>query len=221
MDHGFVPLVRVPLTSVSRLFPDIEPSILSAVLNHTLRARDLYLLDPRVRDVEPTYIFNGFTSCFEPSTSKFREYATLGSVIIPLHNYFAILLAHNPEAHALPTYIFSYLTQLQMLAADYAWEAVLGYHTLFFNRHIREMEASGDYSAWSGPDISLLGTYVYPDRSSSSPGIHSTCRLSTATHPPPSAFDASRRRRPRAQHRRPCMSAAQQLELLYRRVDPT
>ncbi|KAJ7813234.1 hypothetical protein B0H14DRAFT_3750982, partial [Mycena olivaceomarginata] len=162
------------LTSVSRLFPDIEPSILSAVLNHTLRARDLYLLDPRVRDVEPTYIFNGFKSCFEPSTSKFREYATtLDSVIIPLHNYFAILLAHNPEAHALPAYIFSYLIQLRMLAADYAWEAVLDYHTLFFNRRIREMETSGDYSAWFGLDISLLGTYVYPDRSSSSPGIHS------------------------------------------------
>ncbi|KAJ7908927.1 hypothetical protein B0H13DRAFT_1466038, partial [Mycena leptocephala] len=123
---------------------------------HTLRARDLYLLDPRVRDVEPTYVFNGFTSSFEPSPAEFREYSTLDSVIIPLHNYFAIVLAHNPEERELPVHFFSYLTHLQILAAEYDWDAVRCYHTLFFNRRAREMEADGDYAAWFTPDLSLL-----------------------------------------------------------------
>ncbi|KAJ7452176.1 hypothetical protein B0H11DRAFT_1927593 [Mycena galericulata] len=140
---------------------------LAAVLNHTLRARDLYLLDARIREVEPVYVFNGLTSTFEPSTSTFREYPTLDSVIFPLHNYFAILLAHHPNAHGLPVHLLSYLTLLHSLAADYDWDAVLGYHTLFFNRRVREMEADGDYSAWSGPDVSLLCTHVYPHRKSS------------------------------------------------------
>jgi hypothetical protein len=113
-----------PSPSLSRLFPDIDSSTIAAVLNHTLRARDLYLLDPRVRDVEPSYVFNGFTSSFEMSSAKFREYTTLDSVIIPLHNYFAILLAHNPNAQELPAYLFSYLTQLQILASEYDWDAV-------------------------------------------------------------------------------------------------
>ncbi|KAJ7126530.1 hypothetical protein C8R43DRAFT_817615, partial [Mycena crocata] len=142
--------------SLSRLFPDIGPTTIAAVLNHTLRARDLYLLDPRVCDAEPTYIFNGFTSTFEPSTSKFREYSTPDSVIIPLHNYFAILLAHHPCAYGLSAYLFSYLTHIQTLAADYDWNAVLRYHMLFFNRRIREMEADGTFCAWSTPDLSLL-----------------------------------------------------------------
>jgi hypothetical protein len=49
MGRGLVPLV--PLTSASHLFPEIQRSILSAVLNHTLHAHDIYLLDPHVRDV--------------------------------------------------------------------------------------------------------------------------------------------------------------------------
>ncbi|KAJ7761687.1 hypothetical protein B0H16DRAFT_1205780, partial [Mycena metata] len=146
------------------LFPDIDPSTIIAVLSHSLRARDLYLLDPRVQETKPTYTFNGFTSTFEPSTAKFREYSTLDSIIIPLHNYFAILMAHHPEAHGLPVFLMSYLTQLQLLAADYDWHAVLQYHTLFFNRRIREMEANGSFSAWSAPDVGLLCTDIYPHR---------------------------------------------------------
>ncbi|KAF8142191.1 hypothetical protein K438DRAFT_1465700, partial [Mycena galopus ATCC 62051] len=113
---------------LSLLFPDIEPSTIIAVLNHSLRARDLYLLDPRAPKAEPTYTFNSFTSTFEPSTAEFRKYPTLDSVMIPLHNYFAILLAQNPDAHGLPVFLLSYLTQLQTLALDHDWHAVLQYH---------------------------------------------------------------------------------------------
>jgi hypothetical protein len=102
-----------------RLFPDIETTTSRAVLTHMLRARDLYLLNPRVRDVEPTYVFNGFTSTFEESTSKFRQCSTFDTVMLPLHNYFAVLLAHHPGAHELPVFLLSYLTQLQMLTTDY------------------------------------------------------------------------------------------------------
>ncbi|KAJ7759348.1 hypothetical protein DFH07DRAFT_685250, partial [Mycena maculata] len=142
--------------SLRRLFPDIEPATITAVINHTLRARDLYLLDSRVRNVEPTYIFNGFTSSFEESTLVFREYLTVDTIIFPLHTYFAIVLAHNPDAHGLAAYFFAHLTHLQTLAAEFKWDAVRQYHTLFFNRRSREMEANGDYSAWSRPDIQLL-----------------------------------------------------------------
>ncbi|KAJ7124247.1 hypothetical protein C8R44DRAFT_875303 [Mycena epipterygia] len=50
------------------------------------------------------------------------------------------------------------------LVDDYTSDAVLQYHTLFFNRRSREMEASGNCSGWSGPDIDLLCTSVYPYR---------------------------------------------------------
>jgi hypothetical protein len=114
-----------------RLFPDIEPTTLRAVLSHTLRARDLYLLDPRVQDTEPTYVFNGFTSAFKESTSKFRQYSTFDTVMLPLHNYFAVLLAHHPDAHELPVFLLSYLTQLQMLTTDYAWNTSPIPHPVF------------------------------------------------------------------------------------------
>jgi hypothetical protein len=88
--------------------------------------------------------------------------------MLPLHNYFAVLLAHHPDAHDLPVFLLSYPTQLQMLTTDSTWNVtVLQYHTLFFNRLSREMEASGDYSAWRDPDIDLLCTHVYLYRRSS------------------------------------------------------
>ncbi|KAJ6573095.1 hypothetical protein DFH09DRAFT_1079252 [Mycena vulgaris] len=225
MGHALlVPLAPSP--SISHLFPDIESTAISAVLSHTLRARDLYRLDPRVRDVEPTYVFNGHTSTFEPSTAKFRQYSSLDSVIFPLHNYFAILLAHNPNAHGLPVYLLSYLTQLQTLAADYAWDAVLEYHTLFFNRRSREMEASGDYSAWSGPDIALLCTSVYPYRASSSTTVCCLSRPSAygCGYPHTPSFDANTRDRPRTRRRRPHrlrVLAVPTSESSFRHLDPT
>ncbi|KAJ7107272.1 hypothetical protein C8R43DRAFT_905807 [Mycena crocata] len=219
MDPIFVPLVSS--FSSSRLFPDIEPGTINAVLNHTLRAWDLYLLDPRVQDVEPTYVFNGFTSSFEKSTSQSEEYSTLDSVIFPLHNYFAILLVHNPKAQRLPVYLLSYLTHLQSLAADYEWDAVLEYHTLFFNRRSREMEESGDYSAWSGPDIALLCTSVYPHRISTRRTPGRVSRLSpngqSAHQAAPTSTTTSRRQRPRTRRRRPRRLAEPSL----RCVDPT
>ncbi|KAJ6570308.1 hypothetical protein B0H10DRAFT_1840333, partial [Mycena sp. CBHHK59/15] len=133
------------------LFLDVESSAINAVVNHRLLAHDLYLLDPRIQDVEPSYIFNGFTSTFEASTGKFREYTTLDTILFPLHSYFAILLAHNSSAYGLSAYLFLYLTHIQVLAADYEWEAVLKYHTLFFNRQSHEMEVHSDYSAWFSP----------------------------------------------------------------------
>lgn len=192
---------RAPLASFSRLFPDIAPFTITAVLDHTLRARDLYLLDPRIRDVEPSYVFNGLTSWFEESTSKFRAYSSLDCVTIPLHNYFAILLAHNLDVHALPVYLFSYLTHLQMLAADYDWEAVLEYHTLFFNRRAREMEENGDYSAWGNPDVFLLCTHVYPHRNS----LRSTppCLPEPASCTSPAALGDKVAAPPRTPRRRP------------------
>ncbi|KAJ7758991.1 hypothetical protein DFH07DRAFT_1060299 [Mycena maculata] len=44
-----------------------------------------------------------------------------------------------------PRTLPSYLTLLHSLAADYDWDAVLCYHTLFFNRRACEMEANGPH----------------------------------------------------------------------------
>ncbi|KAJ6598989.1 hypothetical protein DFH09DRAFT_1388654 [Mycena vulgaris] len=128
MGYAFAP--PAPLLLLSRVFPDIEPTAINAVLSHTIREQDLYMLDPCVRDIEPTNVFSG-----------------LDNDIFPLHTSFVILLTPNPNAHALPVYLLSYFTQLQMLAADYACDVVLEYHTLFLSRRSREMAASGDYSA--------------------------------------------------------------------------
>ncbi|KAJ7364215.1 hypothetical protein DFH08DRAFT_1016294 [Mycena albidolilacea] len=52
-------------------------------------------------------------------------------MLLPLHNYFAVLLAHHPDAHELPVFLLSYLTQLQMLTTDYAWNTSPIPHPVF------------------------------------------------------------------------------------------
>ncbi|KAJ6605244.1 hypothetical protein DFH09DRAFT_1067523 [Mycena vulgaris] len=40
--------------SLRNLFPDIEPACITSVITHELRAADLYKLDPRLKDSDPT-----------------------------------------------------------------------------------------------------------------------------------------------------------------------
>ncbi|KAJ6556883.1 hypothetical protein B0H10DRAFT_2241117 [Mycena sp. CBHHK59/15] len=52
--------------SLRSLFPDIEPACITAVIAHELKATDLYKLDTRVKDLEPSY-----------SLSTTRKFATV------------------------------------------------------------------------------------------------------------------------------------------------
>ncbi|KAJ6559815.1 hypothetical protein B0H19DRAFT_1260505 [Mycena capillaripes] len=115
-----------------------------------------YLLDSRVGNVEPTYLFNGFTP---PSRNPRRKpgYIPLDSVTFLLRNYFAILLAHIPDAHGLPAYFLAHLTRLYTLVADNTpvslrdipspdglvrdSEATINYHMI--DRAVSDLIASG------------------------------------------------------------------------------
>ncbi|KAF7368055.1 Integrase/recombinase xerD [Mycena sanguinolenta] len=148
--------------SLRSLFPDIKSACITAVITHDLEAADLYKLDVRVKDSEPTYSLSA-TGTFEMNMAKHKAYKNLNSVIFPLHTYFAILTSHLPGRPAATVYFYCYLTHLATLASEYEWAAVLEYHTLFFNRRRGEM-LTGSYEGWATSDIGLLSTYVYPHR---------------------------------------------------------
>ncbi|KAJ6455007.1 hypothetical protein C8R45DRAFT_753609, partial [Mycena sanguinolenta] len=148
--------------SLRTLFPDIESACITSVITHDLKASDLYKLDTRVKDSEPSYSLSA-TGTFEMNMSRHKAYKNLNSIIFPLHNYFAILTAHIPKGSPAPVYFYRYLTALATLAAEYEWAAVLEYHTLFFNRRRGDMLA-GSYDGWAVSDIGLLSSHVYPHR---------------------------------------------------------
>ncbi|KAJ7743762.1 hypothetical protein B0H16DRAFT_1322458 [Mycena metata] len=148
--------------SLRSLFPDIEPACITAVITHDLKASDLYKLDTRVKDSEPTYSLSA-TGTFEMNNSKHKTYKNFNSVAFPLHAYFAILTAHLPDRSAATIYFYRYLTHIATLATEYEWPAVFEYHTLFFNRRRNDMLA-GEYDGWGSSDIGLLSSHVYPHR---------------------------------------------------------
>ncbi|KAJ7892379.1 hypothetical protein B0H13DRAFT_1625621, partial [Mycena leptocephala] len=153
--------------SLRTLFPDVEPACITAVITHDLKASDLYKLDVRVKDSEPTYSLSA-AGTFEMNMSKHKAYKNLNSIIFPMHVYFAILTAHFPARSAATVYFYRYLSHLTTLATDYEWAAVFEYHTLFFN-HRRSDMLAGSYDGWATPDIGLLSNYVYPHRKQISP----------------------------------------------------
>ncbi|KAJ7103132.1 hypothetical protein B0H15DRAFT_756682, partial [Mycena belliarum] len=144
------------------LFPDIESACITSVITHELKAADLYKLDTRIKDSEPSYSLSA-TGTFEMNVSKHKAYKNLNTIIFPLHNYFAILTAHLPARSAPMVYFYRYLTHISTLATEYEWAAVFEYHSLFFNRRRGDMLA-GSYEGWASSDIGLLSSYVYPHR---------------------------------------------------------
>ncbi|KAJ7203373.1 hypothetical protein GGX14DRAFT_306827, partial [Mycena pura] len=152
------------LPSIRSLFPDIESACITAVITHELKASDLYKLDTRVKDSEPSYSLSASGS-FEMNVSKHKAYKNLNSVAFPLNTYFAILTAHlAPSKSIAPcVYFYRYLTHIATLATEYEWPAVFEYHSLFFNRRRGDM-LTGAYEGWGSSDIGLLSSYVYPHR---------------------------------------------------------
>ncbi|KAJ7860547.1 hypothetical protein B0H13DRAFT_1639475 [Mycena leptocephala] len=172
--------------SLRTLFPDIESACITSVITHDLKAADLYKLDTRVKDSEPTYSLSA-TGSFEMNVSRHKAYKNLNSIVFPLHNYFAILAAHFPARSAATVYFYRYLTHLTTLATEYEWAAVLEYHTLFFNRRRGDMLA-GSYDGWACSDIGLLSSHVYPHRKQ----INVTPKPPKAPRPPSTSTDPCR-----------------------------
>ncbi|KAJ7641623.1 hypothetical protein FB45DRAFT_1125566 [Roridomyces roridus] len=115
--------------SLQSLFPDVKPACITSVITHDLEAADLYKLDVRVRDSEPTYSLTA-TGTFEMNMTRHKAYKNLNSVLLPLNTFFAILTAHLPTRSAATVYFYRYANHLATLAAEYEWPAVLEYHTL-------------------------------------------------------------------------------------------
>lgn len=86
--------------SLRSRFPDIDATVLAAIVSHEFKAADLHKLDPTNRDKETAYTFNGSTNQFEVSNRMAREYKTPFSVLIPLQTYFRILAFHVNDAPA-------------------------------------------------------------------------------------------------------------------------
>ncbi|KAJ7206677.1 hypothetical protein B0H12DRAFT_1195782 [Mycena haematopus] len=152
--------------SLDALFPDVKPACITAVITHDLEASELYKLDRRIRDSQPTWSLSAEGS-IDLNTSKHKAYKNLNSILVPMTTYFAILTAHLP-ARAPPVYFYRYISHLAMLAPEYEWAAVLEYHIIFFNRRRSEM-SRGSYEGWATADIELLSSFVYPHRKQVNP----------------------------------------------------
>ncbi|KAJ7102861.1 hypothetical protein C8R44DRAFT_746828 [Mycena epipterygia] len=111
------------LPSLRSLFPDIEPACIMAVITHELKATDLYKLDVRVKDAEPSYSLSA-TGTFEMNVSRHKAYKNWNSVAFPLHNYFAILTAHLPTR--LEVFPFKFTgPEYHQASPGIAWESTV------------------------------------------------------------------------------------------------
>ncbi|KAJ7744423.1 hypothetical protein B0H16DRAFT_1455046 [Mycena metata] len=70
------------LLSTCALFPDIEPVCITLVLMHELKATDLYKLDARTKDLEPTYSLST-TGSFDMNNTRHKAYKTLNPSCSP------------------------------------------------------------------------------------------------------------------------------------------
>lgn len=140
------------LESLSSIFTDVDPAYLATIISHQFFAEDLRRLD-------------GSSNCLEITDTNHcdcDDHARhlLNSVISPLCIYFTILSTFYNEEPSIPQVFFQYLKELQHIAAEFEWEAVFEYHTIFFNRCVDAMREYHDFSAWGVPDIPLMSFYI-------------------------------------------------------------
>ena len=69
--------------SLCTWFPNVNSSVLAAIIMHEFKAADLHKLDPTNHNKETAYTFNGTTNQFEVSHWAAKEYKTAFSVLIP------------------------------------------------------------------------------------------------------------------------------------------
>ncbi|KAI9001308.1 hypothetical protein BD414DRAFT_405376, partial [Trametes punicea] len=166
----FVPPANIPSptgTSLIKLFPHIEASVLLEIARHEFKPSDLSKLDSKYRDraarsvLEFDAIVGGFT-IRDPST---KDYPSLHSIFAPLITYFQILtmFAASSGSTAAVGHVavgsFAYLSQLEQFNEDYQWSAVLAYHMDFHYKR-RSFMADGDYSGWDTIDAGLQAKHL-------------------------------------------------------------
>ncbi|KAF8073534.1 hypothetical protein FPV67DRAFT_1376490, partial [Lyophyllum atratum] len=140
--------------SLQSLFPTIDPAVLNAITNHTLQPWDLRNLDPRcvvpAQHSHLPLLFAG-TQVFLRPINKSEHYTSLDTILVPLQNYFRVLVAHSQSATIASSFL-QYNAHISALADRYPWPAVRAYHMAFFKRRCFEMSMRGDYTGWGHGD---------------------------------------------------------------------
>ncbi|KAL1667455.1 hypothetical protein GGF50DRAFT_48501 [Schizophyllum commune] len=152
-----------PGASLYDIFPLIEPELLLAIAQHTLKPTDLHKLDSRYRDKVDQGSSESAASNRGPPV---KDYPSLNSLVIPLHVYFQVLGAFGATGGGSATDVFNimqggfqYLQHLTQLHQHYEWAGVLEYHMAFHLKRRRDM-GNGDYSGWLQPDAALMSTIL-------------------------------------------------------------
>ncbi|KAL7278212.1 hypothetical protein ACG7TL_008187 [Trametes sanguinea] len=166
----FVPPTNAPSpagTSLIKLFPHVEASVLLEIARHEFKPSDLSKLDSKYRDRNARSVLEydagvgGFT-IREPSA---KEYPSLHSVFAPFTTYFHILTMFAASSGSIAAVCqivsgsFAYIAQLEQFNEDYQWAAVLAYHMDFHYRR-RSFMPDGDYSGWDIIDPGLQAKHL-------------------------------------------------------------
>ncbi|KAG7449842.1 uncharacterized protein BT62DRAFT_928592 [Guyanagaster necrorhizus] len=138
------------------------------VIQHDLRASDVYKLDLRHRGKteRKTLEFNGTKLELFNDDAALKEYKTLNSIIDPLSTYFSILIMHaqpSGKSALLGIQVFCFTAHLSRIASEYEWHAVVSYHMAFFTKRCREV-MDGDYAGWGKIDLEFRGEHLFPYR---------------------------------------------------------
>lgn len=161
------PAYGASLPSLNSMFPDLDDSLITSVINHTLRSEDLYKLDNRLdhsKEKPDFTVGSEGNLVLKAGTGTTKDYPTHLSLMYPLERYFMILTLHSAavESPGWHSYFFHrYTANLIAYIAQYEWHAVRAYHHNFFNERREEMK-QGYYSQWAMPDPLLQGEYLFP-----------------------------------------------------------
>lgn len=151
--------------SLALCFKDVEPAHITSIMRHEFEARHLFKLDPLYKDnVErSSYIINPETNRVEVEQKATKEFKNYASLSIPLSLFFQILVTSAPPTVNrvdLSRHTLQYMQRLAQFSLDFEWNAVLNYHTAFFNRCRKEM-LNDDWTVWGTVDHDLKGDHLF------------------------------------------------------------
>ncbi|KAK0241963.1 hypothetical protein EDD85DRAFT_949032 [Armillaria nabsnona] len=110
--------------SIFSLFLEVEVATITSVIQHELRASNIYKLDPRHRDKaeKKTLELNSTKLELSNDDAALKEYKTLNSIIDPLSMYFSILIMHaqpSGKSALLAVQLFCYMAHLSRIMSEY------------------------------------------------------------------------------------------------------
>ncbi|KAK0438686.1 uncharacterized protein EV420DRAFT_1279926 [Desarmillaria tabescens] len=152
--------------SIFSLFPKVEVTTITSIIQHELRASDIYKLNTWHCDKpeRKTLKLNGTKLELSNDDTALKEYKTLNSILDPLSTYFSILIMHTQpsgKSALLAVQLFRYNAHLSRIASEYKWHAVVSYHMAFFTKRRREM-IDGENGGWGRIDLELCGEHLFP-----------------------------------------------------------